>query len=106
MLSGQIVHCPNCGGLAAREYFQSSHCGRRSSAGASTSATATDADTDTVVMQTRCRACDYSMSMCLSSGLVLEAYAPGIRADFPAASTGISTVISAATSTSAAIASH
>ncbi|MEL6352602.1 MAG: replication restart DNA helicase PriA [Cyanobacteria bacterium J06627_28] len=70
MLTDQSVNCPNCGGLAERQYFEASSCGSDQSNAA-----------NQIVMQTRCHSCDYSLSFCLSSGLVLESYAPGLRAD-------------------------
>lgn len=70
MLMDQIVNCPNCGGLAERRYLEASSCGSDQPNAA-----------NQTVMQTRCRSCDYSLSLCLSSGLVLESYAPGLRAD-------------------------
>lgn len=70
MLTGQIVNCPNCGGFAERQYFEASSCGSNQPNAA-----------NQMVMQTRCHYCDYSLSLCLSSGLVLESYAPGLRAD-------------------------
>lgn len=70
MLTNQIVHCPNCGGMAERDYFESNSCGSNSPSTA-----------NKVMMQTRCRGCDYAMSQCLSSGAVLEFYAPGISMD-------------------------
>lgn len=79
MLTGyQIVNCPNCGGLAERQYFKSAD--KSTDASVDCSHDAVDAEKQ-VVMQTRCRACDYSMTLCLSSGAVLESYAPGLRAD-------------------------
>ncbi|MEM9087676.1 MAG: replication restart DNA helicase PriA [Cyanobacteria bacterium P01_F01_bin.53] len=70
MLANQIVHCPNCGGMAERTYFESNSCGSNS-----------PSTSNKVMMETRCRGCDYVMSQCLSSGAVLEFYAPGISMD-------------------------
>lgn len=70
MLTTQIVHCPNCGGMAERQYFQSNDCGGDSPSSA-----------NQVMMQTRCHACDYAISQCLNNGAVLEFYAPGLSMD-------------------------
>lgn len=51
----QIVHCPNCGCLAERNYHSiSSH------------------------IETQCLVCDYLLVMCANTGRVIESYAPGI----------------------------
>lgn len=51
----QIVHCPNCGCLAERNYHStSSH------------------------IETQCLVCDYLLVMCANTGRVIEFYAPGI----------------------------
>lgn len=70
MLKHQSVHCPNCGGIAERQYFESNSSGCRSSSLA-----------NQVMMRTRCHACDYTLSQCLGSGAVSEFYAPGLSAD-------------------------
>lgn len=80
MLIGQIVHCPNCGGLAERQYFQSNVSESDPHASSADSIRSSSA-ANQVVMETRCRSCDYSLSQCLSSGAVLEFYAPGLRED-------------------------
>jgi uncharacterized Zn finger protein len=49
----QIVHCPNCGNHAEREYL-----------------------TTKQIVQTRCASCDYSIAICTESGKVFE-YALG-----------------------------
>lgn len=70
MLKHQSVHCPNCGGIAERQYFESNVCGSDSPSTA-----------NQVMMRTRCHGCDYDLSQCLSSGAVLEFYAPGLSVD-------------------------
>ena len=50
----QIVHCPNCGCLAERNYHRlSSH------------------------IETQCLVCDYLMVICANTGRVIESYFPG-----------------------------
>ena len=54
----QIVHCPNCGCLAERNYHRlSSH------------------------IETQCLVCDYLMVLCGNTGRVIESYSPGIYPD-------------------------
>lgn len=60
----QTVHCPNCGSLAERRFFDSD-------------SPVCQACPDHQVAQTECPVCDYLMVMCWSNGNVLEAYAPG-----------------------------
>ena len=51
------IHCPNCGSLAERTYFQ-----------------------NRTIMQTSCRVCDYFLVNTLNTGKVLESYyVPGKR---------------------------
>ncbi|AFZ37718.1 hypothetical protein Sta7437_4245 [Stanieria cyanosphaera PCC 7437] len=57
----QIIRCPNCGDLAER-----SHC------------------TQSRIRRTSCGSCDYLLIQCLDTARVIEAYAPGITADFSA----------------------
>jgi len=51
----QKIRCPNCGSEAERHYISSSDISR-----------------------TQCPSCDYLMVMCVRTGRVIEAYAPGI----------------------------
>jgi endogenous inhibitor of DNA gyrase (YacG/DUF329 family) len=60
----QTVHCPNCGSLAERRFFDSD------------SPVCQDLPNHQVA-QTECPVCDYLMVMCWNNGSVLEAYAPG-----------------------------
>jgi hypothetical protein len=60
----QTVHCPNCGSLAQRRFFDSN-------------SPVCQACPDHQVAQTECPVCDYLMVMCWKNGSVLEAYAPG-----------------------------
>lgn len=55
MMKRQIVHCPNCGCLAERNYHSI-----------------------TRQIETQCLSCDYLMVICASTGRVIESYAPGI----------------------------
>lgn len=55
MMKRQIVHCPNCGCLAERNYHSINS-----------------------QIQTECLSCDYLMVMCADTGRVVESYAPGI----------------------------
>ena len=80
MFIDQIVHCPNCGGLAERQYFQSTDC-KPTTGKLAASQFISSSSVNQMVMETRCRSCDYALSQCLSSGAVLEFYAPGLRAD-------------------------
>jgi len=54
----QTVRCPNCGSFAERRLRADARSGAR-------------------VVQTACAECDYLMVMGLSTGAVIEAYAPG-----------------------------
>lgn len=58
MNSLQIIRCPNCGDLAER-----ANC------------------TENKIQRTSCGNCDYLLVQCLETGKVIEAYAPGIKAD-------------------------
>ncbi|MEO0532438.1 MAG: replication restart DNA helicase PriA [Cyanobacteria bacterium P01_A01_bin.123] len=60
MSTVQIVRCPNCGSLAERQLLSD----RR-------------VPIDDQVIQTACPVCDYLMVMSVSTGSVIEAYAPG-----------------------------
>lgn len=51
----QIVHCPNCGCLAERNYHSL-----------------------TTYIETQCLVCDYLMIICANTGRVIESYYPGI----------------------------
>lgn len=64
MNSIQTVHCPNCGSLAQRRFFDSD-------------SPVYQACPDHQVAQTECPVCDYLMVMCWKNASVLEAYAPG-----------------------------
>ncbi len=55
MQAYQIVHCPNCGGLAERHHCQEQRLTRL-----------------------QCSLCDYLLVTCTQSGRVIEAYAPGL----------------------------
>ena len=53
----QYIHCPNCGSLAERSYFQNA-----------------------TIVQTSCEVCDYFMISTLATGVVLGSYyVPGKR---------------------------
>lgn len=54
----QIVHCPNCGCLAERNYHSL-----------------------TSYIETQCLVCDYLMIICANTGRVIESYYPGIYPD-------------------------
>ncbi|MCT7956839.1 replication restart DNA helicase PriA [Laspinema palackyanum] len=51
----QAIRCPNCGSLAERYYFSKRD-----------------------FSQTQCPSCDYLMVSCVTTGRVVEAYAPGL----------------------------
>lgn len=53
------IYCPNCGSLAERHHLASSHLTR-----------------------TQCEVCDYLMVTCDRTGRVIEAYAPGVQANY------------------------
>jgi hypothetical protein len=54
----QQVHCPNCGSHAEKHYL-----------------------TDSTLVRVQCSHCDYLMVTCSRTGVVVEAYAPGIYAN-------------------------
>lgn len=60
----QMVHCPNCGCLAERNYRSQ--------------------------IETQCLTCDYLMVICANTGSVIEFYAPGIYPDRLRQSSGLS----------------
>lgn len=60
MPSVQIVRCPTCGNLAERRLLSDR-----------------SVPTGDRIIQTSCPVCDYLMIMGLSTGKVIEAYAPG-----------------------------
>ena len=66
MSTAQIVHCPNCGSFAERQWLSDRQY-----------------PVNEPVIQTACPACDYLMVMGGSTGRVLEAYAPGQLAHAP-----------------------
>ncbi len=61
----QIIHCPNCGAPAKRKIWRDQEQMNRQ-------------HTDQPMVETTCATCDYLMIMGLSSGRVIEAYAPGV----------------------------
>lgn len=54
----QQIHCPNCGSNAERHYL-----------------------VDSTLVRVLCSHCDYLMVTCSATGVVVEAYAPGIYAN-------------------------
>lgn len=65
MHTAQVIHCPNCGAPAERKIWRDQE-------------QKSPQPTDQLIVETTCRTCDYLMIMGLSSGRVIEAYAPGV----------------------------
>jgi len=51
----QLVHCPNCGSFAEKNYLENH------------------------IMRTSCNSCDYLLVQCSKTCKVIESYAPGIN---------------------------
>lgn len=51
----QLVHCPNCGSFAEKNYLENH------------------------IMRTSCNSCDYLLVQCSRTYKVIESYAPGIN---------------------------
>ena len=54
----QQIHCPNCGSHAEKHYLS-----------------------DSTLVRVQCSHCDYLLVTCSATGVVVEAYAPGIYAN-------------------------
>lgn len=61
------IHCPNCGRMAQRHFYDGGM--------------ACQGCPDPAVAKTECSHCDYLLTMCWGNGRVLEAYAPGTVAE-------------------------
>ena len=55
----QIIHCPNCGNFAEKNYLENN------------------------IMRTSCNSCDYLLVQCAKTCKVIEFYAPGINDSVP-----------------------
>ena len=63
----QVIRCPNCGGVATRQFLSDEQLAHSQS--------------DGEIVRTECPVCDYLMVMRSLDGTVVEAYAPGISAE-------------------------
>ncbi|MEM9162282.1 MAG: hypothetical protein AAGC54_04345 [Cyanobacteria bacterium P01_F01_bin.4] len=69
MATTQIVHCPNCGCLAQRDFIPQAEM---------SASVAHKCSADPFIIRTMCHQCDYLMTQCPRSNAVLEAHAPGL----------------------------
>ncbi|MEO1403005.1 MAG: hypothetical protein AAFV72_17395 [Cyanobacteria bacterium J06635_1] len=76
MTTTQIVHCPNCGCLAQRDFIPQAEM---------SASAAHKCSDDPFVIRTMCHQCDYLMTQCPRSNAVLEAHAPGLPGLLPQA---------------------